>query len=153
MDASGAPGARRRGVWVDCDPGHDDAMMLILAGHSDALRLLGVSTVAGNVPLDATTLNARRVLWAAGLPEAARRVVAGAAAPLLRAPRCCPEVHGESGLGGFDWPALPSTVRRARATAAAAASISHSYSLVYSQRVLPLSLRGGTAALTRAERR
>ena len=96
-----------RGVWVDCDPGHDDAMLLILAGYSDALDVLGVSTVAGNVPLDATTLNARRILWAAGLPSLACRVVPGAAVPLMRLPRCCPEVHGESGLAGYDWPRLP----------------------------------------------
>lgn len=104
--------AAPRGVWIDCDPGHDDALMLILAGYSDAISVLGVSTVAGNVPLEATTLNARRILWAAGLKHLACRVVPGAAAPLIRPPRCCPEVHGESGLAGYDWPTeLPAEVR------------------------------------------
>jgi uridine nucleosidase len=79
--------------FPDCDPGHDDAFALLLAGHSPALRLLGVSTVAGNMPLAASTGNARRVLAAGGL--AAVPVVAGAARPLLRAPAHCPEIHGK----------------------------------------------------------
>ena len=55
-------------VWLDCDPGHDDAMAIVLAGHSPAsLRLVGVSTVASNQSVDKTTRNALDTLDWAGL--------------------------------------------------------------------------------------
>ncbi|PRW32902.1 N-D-ribosylpurine ribohydrolase [Chlorella sorokiniana] len=96
-----------RPVWLDCDPGHDDALALILAGHSPALDLLGVSTVAGNETVEKVTDNALRVLAAAGQPHI--EVVAGAAKPLLRAaPLLCAEIHGETGLDGpLGGPVLP----------------------------------------------
>lgn len=81
-------------VWLDCDPGHDDAFALILAATE--CRLLGVSTAAGNQNLEKTTLNALRVLALIGRADIP--VVAGAAKPLLFAPRICPEIHGETGL-------------------------------------------------------
>ena len=87
-------------VWLDCDPGHDDALALILAAHSPAVRLLGVSTCHGNQTLAKTTLNARRVLAMAGVRGV--HVYAGAAKPLLRPPRVCAEIHGASGLDGPD---------------------------------------------------
>ena len=59
--SSPAPPARRA-IWLDCDPGHDDALAIVLAGWSPAVRLLGVSTVHGNAPLAATTRNALTVL-------------------------------------------------------------------------------------------
>ena len=82
-------------VWLDCDPGHDDALAIVLACHSPELRLLGVSTVHGNQSLPKTTANALRVLHACG---ARVPVVPGAPKPLLRPAVACPEVHGESGL-------------------------------------------------------
>ncbi len=54
-------------VWLDCDPGHDDAMAIILAGHSPSIDLLGISTVAGNQTVAKTTQNALDVLHAAGI--------------------------------------------------------------------------------------
>ena len=54
-------------MWIDCDPGHDDAMALILAGHCGLLTVLGVSTVAGNMPVTHTTLNALKVLYISNL--------------------------------------------------------------------------------------
>ncbi|PSC68749.1 N-D-ribosylpurine ribohydrolase [Micractinium conductrix] len=97
----------RKLVWLDCDPGHDDAVALILAGCSPAIELLGVSTVAGNQTVEKVTDNALRVLAAAGLQHI--DVVAGAARPLLRAASLlCPEIHGESGLDGpLGGPVLP----------------------------------------------
>jgi inosine-uridine nucleoside N-ribohydrolase len=87
-------------VWLDCDPGHDDALAIMLAAFDSRLRLLGVSTVHGNQTLAKTTTNAHRVLAMAGITGV--RVVAGAARPLLRAPRICSEIHGASGLDGPD---------------------------------------------------
>jgi purine nucleosidase len=91
-----------RKVILDCDPGLDDAVAILLALASPELDLLAITTVAGNVALDRTTLNARRVLSAAGVLDVP--VVAGCDRPLLREPVEAGEIHGESGLGDLDWP-------------------------------------------------
>jgi len=83
-------------VWLDCDPGHDDAFAIILSGHNSALHLLGVSTVAGNQSVEKTTTNAITVLAISGLEHV--DVVKGQAVPLLRPSLVCPEIHGETGL-------------------------------------------------------
>jgi inosine-uridine nucleoside N-ribohydrolase len=88
-------------VLIDCDPGHDDAMALLLALASPELELLGVSTVHGNQTLGRTTANALRVLEFAGSDL---DVAAGADRPLLREPAVAAEVHGETGLDGPDLP-------------------------------------------------
>jgi inosine-uridine nucleoside N-ribohydrolase len=90
-------------ILIDCDPGHDDAMALLLALASPELDLVGVTTVHGNQTLDKTTPNALRVLELAGRGDVC--VAAGADRPLLREPRVAAEVHGESGLDGPDLPA------------------------------------------------
>lgn len=92
---------RKRAVWLDCDPGHDDAMALILAAHSPELHLLGVSTVHGNQKVEKVTHNALKVLHLCGRSDI--DVVAGQAMPLLRPGRACSEIHGESGLDGPEW--------------------------------------------------
>src|SRR4051794_30949797 len=89
-------------VLLDCDPGHDDAIALLLALGSDELELRGVTTVAGNQTLEKTTANAIRVLELAGRAEIP--VAAGAGRPLVREPRVAAEVHGETGLDGPDLP-------------------------------------------------
>ena len=89
-------------VLIDCDPGHDDAIALLLALASPELRLLGVSTVAGNASLDNTTANALRVLELAGRPDVP--VAAGASRPLVREPSAAAYVHGEGGLAGPELP-------------------------------------------------
>ena len=89
-------------VLIDCDPGHDDAMALLLALASPELELLGVTTVHGNQTLDKTTANALRVLEFAGRSDIA--VAAGADRPLIRDPRVAEHVHGETGLDGPDLP-------------------------------------------------
>jgi inosine-uridine nucleoside N-ribohydrolase len=89
-------------ILLDCDPGHDDAIALLLALASPELELLGVTTVAGNQTLDKTTANAIRLL------EFARRnevpVAAGADRPLVREQYVASYVHGETGLDGPDLP-------------------------------------------------
>jgi inosine-uridine nucleoside N-ribohydrolase len=89
-------------IVLDCDPGHDDAIALLLALASPEVALLGVTTVAGNQTLDKTTRNALRVLELAG--RAKVPVAAGAERPLVRDIRVALEVHGESGLDGPDLP-------------------------------------------------
>lgn len=89
-------------VLIDCDPGHDDAMALLLALASPELELLGVSTVHGNQTLEKTTANALRVLEFAGRGDVP--VAAGANRPLVREPAVAADVHGETGLDGPDLP-------------------------------------------------
>ena len=89
-------------VILDCDPGHDDAIALLLALGSPELELLGVTTVSGNQTLDKTTANAIRVLDHVGRQDVP--VAAGAPRPLVRERHTAAEVHGESGLDG---PTLP----------------------------------------------
>jgi len=89
-------------VFIDCDTGVDDALALLLAARSPELDILGVSCVAGNVPLDAVVSNTLTVLDAAQRPEIP--VAAGYAAPLVQAFENASHVHGEDGLGLPDWP-------------------------------------------------
>ena len=89
-------------IVIDCDPGHDDAMAILLALASPEVELIGVTTVAGNQTLDKTTRNALVTLEIAGRPEIP--VAAGADAPLVRTLRTAAHVHGESGLEGPELP-------------------------------------------------
>lgn len=92
-------------VIVDCDPGHDDAIALMLAHrHAD---VAGITTVAGNAGLAATTANALAVAALLGVDTP---VVAGASASLLGDARDARIVHGESGLGGVTLPRHGRTV-------------------------------------------
>jgi pyrimidine-specific ribonucleoside hydrolase len=89
-------------VLVDCDPGQDDAIALLLALASPELELLGVTTVAGNQTLDKVTANALRVLELAGRGDVP--VAAGADRPLARELVTAADAHGESGLDGPELP-------------------------------------------------
>lgn len=85
-------------VILDCDPGHDDAVAILLAAADPRVDLLAVTTVAGNQTLDKCTLNARRVCTVAGITGVP--IAAGADRPLRRALRDAGDIHGESGLDG-----------------------------------------------------
>src|SRR6059058_2839587 len=89
-------------IILDCDPGHDDAIALLLALASPEVELLGVTTTHGNQTLPKTTANAIRVLEFVGRDGIP--VAAGADRPLVREPYVAAYVHGESGLDG---PSLP----------------------------------------------
>jgi inosine-uridine nucleoside N-ribohydrolase len=93
-------------IILDCDPGHDDAIALLLALASPEVDLLGVTTVHGNQTLEKTTANALRVLDLVG---ADIPVAAGADRPLVRELTVASHVHGESGLDG---PTLPPARRK-----------------------------------------
>ena len=89
-------------ILLDCDPGHDDAIALLLALASPEVELLGVTTVAGNQTLEKTTANAIRVLDFVGRDDVP--VAAGADGPLVRERQVASHVHGETGLDGPDLP-------------------------------------------------
>ena len=89
-------------IILDCDPGHDDAIAILLALASPELELLGLTTVSGNQTLDKTTANAIRVLEFAGRGDVP--VHAGADRPLVRERYVAAYVHGESGLDGPELP-------------------------------------------------
>ena len=89
-------------IILDCDPGHDDAIALMLALASPEVELLGVTTVYGNHSLQRTTENAIRVLDHLGRNDVP--VAAGAQRPLVRERHHAGQVHGETGLDGADLP-------------------------------------------------
>ncbi|HET7129463.1 MAG TPA: nucleoside hydrolase [Gaiellaceae bacterium] len=97
-------------IVLDCDPGHDDAIAILLALASPEVELRAVTTVSGNQTLDKTTGNALRVLELAGRADIP--VYAGADAPFVRQRDVAAHVHGESGLDGPD---LPQPSQRAQA--------------------------------------
>jgi inosine-uridine nucleoside N-ribohydrolase len=90
-------------ILIDCDPGHDDAIALLLALASPEVDLLGITTVAGNQTLEKTTANALKILEFVGRTEVP--VAAGAPRPLVREPYVAAYVHGETGMDGPDLPA------------------------------------------------
>jgi inosine-uridine nucleoside N-ribohydrolase len=87
---------------LDCDPGHDDAIALLLALASPEVDVLGVTTVHGNQTLDKTTDNALRVLELVGRSDVP--VARGADRPLARELHVAAHVHGDSGLDGPELP-------------------------------------------------
>ena len=84
-------------VLIDCDPGHDDAIAILLALASPEIEVLGITTVAGNQTLEKTTTNALKILEFTGRTEIP--VAAGAARPLVREPYVAAHVHGETRHG------------------------------------------------------
>ena len=91
-----------RKIILDCDPGHDDAIAILLAHGNPEIELVGITTVAGNAPVEKTTRNAQAVAQIAkimGVP-----IAAGANRPLVRPAAFAESIHGESGMEG---PQLP----------------------------------------------
>jgi inosine-uridine nucleoside N-ribohydrolase len=89
-------------IILDTDPGHDDAIALLLALASPELEILGITTVSGNQTLEKTTANALRILEFVERTDVP--VHAGAPRPLVREQWAAAYVHGESGLDGPDLP-------------------------------------------------
>jgi len=96
-----------RKIIIDTDPGQDDAVAILLALASDELEVMGITTVAGNVPLALTQRNARIVCELAGRTDVP--VFAGASRPMVRSLVTAEYVHGKSGLNGPElWePTMP----------------------------------------------
>jgi purine nucleosidase len=87
---------------LDCDPGHDDMVAILLAAAHSRIDLLAITTVAGNGTLERTTHNARAVCTLAGIRGVP--IAAGAPGPLVGTLRTAAHVHGESGLEGAQLP-------------------------------------------------
>ncbi|RMC97160.1 nucleoside hydrolase [Aquitalea palustris] len=91
-----------RKIILDCDPGHDDAIAMLLAHGSPAIELLAVTTVAGNQTLEKVTRNALAVAEIAGIQVP---IAAGCPRPLVREIEVAPSIHGDSGMDGPQLPA------------------------------------------------
>jgi len=94
---------KKRSIILDCDPGQDDAVAILLAlSSTEDFDVLGITAVAGNVPLPLTESNARRICELAGRPDI--KVFAGASQPLMRKLVTAEWVHGKTGIDGADLP-------------------------------------------------
>jgi inosine-uridine nucleoside N-ribohydrolase len=89
-------------IILDCDPGHDDAIALLLAAHHPAIELLAITTVGGNQSAEKTAYNALKVCSLAQIYNVP--VAMGMQSPLLRQAQHAADIHGESGLDGPDLP-------------------------------------------------
>jgi inosine-uridine nucleoside N-ribohydrolase len=89
-------------IILDCDPGHDDAIAILLAAHAPGVQLEAITTVAGNQTVEKTARNALKVCTLAGIGGVP--IAAGMDRPLVRPLRVAADIHGASGLDG---PALP----------------------------------------------
>ena len=91
----------KRNIVLDCDPGHDDAVAILLAGKNPNLNLLGISVVAGNQTIEKTARNALNVATYLGINVP---ICIGCEFPMVRERVICAAIHGESGLDGFEFP-------------------------------------------------
>ena len=91
----------KRNIILDCDPGHDDAVAILLAGKNPNINLLGISAVAGNQTIQKTARNALNVATYLGINVP---ICIGCEFPMVRERVICAAIHGESGLDGFDFP-------------------------------------------------
>lgn len=91
----------RTKIILDCDPGHDDAVAILLAGLSDKIDLLGITVAAGNQTIAKTAQNALNVARFIGLDVP---IAIGCQDPMVVPRVICSQVHGESGLDGFTFP-------------------------------------------------
>ena len=87
----------KRKIILDCDPGHDDAVAILLAGINENIELLGISVVTGNQTLDKTTTNALNICQWLGLDVP---VYKGCPDPMIRPKFVAADIHGETGLDG-----------------------------------------------------
>jgi inosine-uridine nucleoside N-ribohydrolase len=89
-------------IILDCDPGHDDAIAILLAAHHPDIELMAITTVAGNQSVEKTTLNALKVCTLANIRNVP--IARGCDRPLICAPTFAANIHGASGLDGPDMP-------------------------------------------------
>lgn len=92
----------KRKILIDCDPGHDDAIMLLISSFEKSFDILGVSSCSGNQTIEKTTTNVNNLLSYFSRKDI--EIAKGHSTPIIRPTRICSEIHGESGLDGFDFP-------------------------------------------------
>lgn len=102
-----------RKILLDCDPGHDDAVAIMLALGNPTIELVGITTVGGNQTIQKITRNAQSVLVKCGREDVP--VYAGAHRPLVRNVEVAEEIHGESGLDGVELPEPTRPIARGHA--------------------------------------
>ncbi len=97
----------KRKIIIDTDPGQDDAVAILLALASEELEVMGITAVAGNVPLDLTVKNSRIIVELSGRTDVP--VFSGCSKPLSRKLVTAEEVHGKTGLDGMELfePSIP----------------------------------------------
>ena len=102
-----------RNIILDCDPGHDDAIAILLAGQKKYFNLLGITTVSGNQTIEKTTRNAINLVnfFKIDVP-----VAMGSYEPLIREKQICEEIHGKTGLDGYEFPIYEQKVSNLNAT-------------------------------------
>ena len=93
----------KRKIIIDCDPGHDDAVAIMMAGSYPGFDLLGITVEAGNQTIEKTVRNTLNLVQYLDLNVP---VAAGQGIPLKRSPMNCAEIHGKTGLDGFKFPRL-----------------------------------------------
>ena len=110
----GGKNMERTKIILDCDPGHDDAVAILLAAKDPGIDLLGVTVAAGNQTLENTEKNARRVLQWIGSEVP---VYAGCPGPLVREKIIAADIHGSTGLDGPVFPELTKPLEKEHAVA------------------------------------
>jgi len=100
-------------IILDCDPGHDDAIAILLAALNPSIDLLGITVVSGNQTLEKTAKNTLNLVQYFDIDVP---VCLGAKSPIIKDVQVCPDIHGESGLDGFDFPPLKRKAHPQRAT-------------------------------------
>lgn len=98
----------KRKIILDCDPGYDDAVAILLAAGSPKIDLLAITVVAGNQTIEKVTKNALAIAGIAGLKDIP--IASGAVRPLLRVPETASFIHGESGLDDTTLPDVVQTI-------------------------------------------
>lgn len=107
----------KRNIWIDCDPGIDDAVALAMAAASrEELNLLGISTVSGNQNIARVTENAKKLAVFYGMPDIT--VIEGAGRPLVREAEDAGDIHGETGLGYCVLPSVQGSLEEKKGIAA-----------------------------------
>ena len=110
----------REKIILDCDPGHDDAVAIMLAGKSPKIELLGVTVVAGNQTLD--------VVQCLGLDVS---VYAGCGQPMIREKMTAGDIHGETGLDGPVFEPLTKELEKEHAVSFIIRTLMESLSLIH----------------------
>ena len=95
--------SEKQKIILDCDPGHDDAIAIMLAGSAQNLEILGICVEAGNQTLEKTGNNTLNLIQYLGIDVP---VALGSGKPLKRKPITCAKIHGETGLDGFPFSQL-----------------------------------------------